>query len=144
MKLNNPKKKKSNPHCFDFMLNEQSTFKSMTVGEKSHCGVGIYISIDPHYALIQSGSQVDLGGDVEGLVRCYQSSQLNHPLTITASVLIFSLIFPTDSEENAKLAPAGHAEMYVLFKFKTMNPFFLPTTFEKYCRMNLIKSVWLR
>lgn len=80
MKLNNSKKKKSNPHCFDFMLNEQSTFKTMTVREKSHCGVGIYISIDPHYVLIQSGSQVDLGGDVEGLVRCYQSSQLNHPL----------------------------------------------------------------
>lgn len=33
-----------------------------------------------NYSFIQSGSQVDLG-DVEGLVRCYQSPQLNHPLT---------------------------------------------------------------
>lgn len=61
------------------MLNEQSTFKTMTVGGKNHGGACIYISIDPHYALIQSGSQVDLGGDVEGLVRRYQSPQLNHP-----------------------------------------------------------------
>lgn len=34
-----------------------------------------------HHSLLRSWSQEDLRGDVEGLVRCYQSPQQNHPLT---------------------------------------------------------------
>lgn len=92
-------------------------------GGKNHCVVGFYISIDPYYALIQSGSQVDLGGDVEGLVRCYQSPQLNHPRNQNHHSFhsYFSLILPTSSAGNIELAPAGHTEMHILFKLEPMN-----------------------